>query len=174
MPEPRGTNTADLIGGALVVFLGAAWVWMARDLGLIGEGGRVEAGTLPALAGGVLAACGLAIVASGLRGRGTGSPAGGAPEETDRGPTGAEPQAQRNLRIPKAGIVFVALLVCLAAAPVLSFALAFAIFVFVVTRVIEGKSLVLSAAAALGIWAVAFVGFELLLSVPLPQASLFG
>lgn len=168
MSEPRGTSTSDLVGGALVILLGATWIWGAADLGLIGEGGRVEAGTLPALAGGILVLCGAGIAVAGVLGRRRNLPSARA--SLGSGATGS----RRRIAVPKAVTVFGALLVGLLSASVLGFAIAFAAFVFAVIRFVERRSLVVSVGAALAIWALAFVGFEMLLGVPLPDPQLPG
>lgn len=167
MLAPGRKGAADLSAGLIVISLGAVWTWYAGDYGYIGEGGRMAAGTLPAIAGGVLIACGLAVVITAL-GRVVTGPADGdgshgqRPKGPRRPPSGALDSGSRRL------LLLGGLAICLLAAPLLGFTASFAVLTFLVMKLLERRSVVAATLSALAIFAFGYVVFELLLQVPLP------
>lgn len=150
--------------------LGVAWAWLARDYDLIGEGGRLAAGSLPALAGFILVACGGVIVWSALR-RHAPNPLPGETlaSDPDESNNEAPPEARSKSRT-----VLVMLIASLALVTILGFSLSLALFTFLVLLGVERRSVRVSLGAAIALWAVGFVGFELLLGVNLPGPALIG
>lgn len=156
---------------AVVVALGATWIWLARDYGLIGEGGRLDAGTLPALAGGVLVVCGSVTAWSALRqAPAAARPDGEHPSEPADRADGTDQSDQANdaKASSRARTVFLVLFASLALATAVGFSLSLALFTFLVLLVLERRSVAVSACAAVAMWAFGYICFEMLLGVPLP------
>ena len=177
MPGPRRAR-ADLVGGLVVSAIGIAWAWMAGAYGYLGEGGRVEAGTLPALAGAVLLVCGLSVTTAALirhaRARRP-VPVDASEAELPNSGRDGEPDADdgaydlMDAKAPlKRAVVLGGLLACLLLAPVLGFTAAFATLTFILVKLVEGRSLWAAGGAAAAIFAFGYVVFESLLQVPLP------
>lgn len=168
--DPSHQEWPEFAAGAVVVALGAAWIWLARDYGLIGEGGRLDAGSLPALAGGVLVVCGSVVAWSALRQAPAAPRPDGEnlPEPAGRGDgTGQSDQAHSKVS-SRARVVFLMLFASLALATVVGFSLSLALFTFLVLLVLERRSVTVSAGAAVAMWAFGYICFELLLGVSLP------
>lgn len=151
----------------VLVAIGALWSWEAGGYGYLGEEGRLAAGTLPALAGAVLALCGVAVCLSALlrartsgRGATREEPAG----KEESGQSARPPMDARLRRV----LLLCGLLVCLLTAPLLGFTLSFALLTFFVVKVLEGRGLLLAVGCAGAIFGFGYLIFETLLQVPLP------
>jgi len=160
----------DVIAGLITTALGVFWLWQAGHYGYLAEGGRLAAGTLPAVAGLVMAVCGAVIAISAvLRLRQS-----TATIESDEATLNLFSDDDQPSAAPsdhgdrKALLLFACLIVCLLGVPLIGFAFAFAILTFVIVRFFERRSLVASASTAAGVWATSYLLFELLFKVPLP------
>lgn len=144
--------------------LGVAWVLGAGQYDYLGDGGRLAPGTLPALAGGVMAVCGLGVMLGAFRPQ-----AADAADPTELAPPEGEPpgDGDRTSTGPLVALLGV-LTVCLVLAPMIGFDFAFAAATFVILKLIERSSLLAAVSAAVAIWAACFLLFELVLQVPLP------
>lgn len=160
-------NWAEPVTGAVVVALGAVWIWLARDYGLIGEGGRLDAGTLPALAGAVLLVCGGIVVWSSLHGRVGATGADGPHLTSDDDSDGAGAGGGEGAG-SKPRTAFLMLVASLALVTVVGFSLSLALYTLLVLLLVERRSAASSAGAAVAMWVFSYLCFEVLLGVPLP------
>lgn len=161
----------DVVGGALLLALGAAFVVGSTNYELFGEGGRIGPGFMPFVAGVLLVVFG-ALVGGGAawrRGRHMQRVAGQEPEtETQQG------EREQDKGVGKGGsrsvlFVFGLTLAAILFIPLFGFSLSFGLLVFALATVVERERLITALVLSGGATIIPWLLFSQLLNVPLPQ-----
>ena len=199
----RGVNVADVVGGGLIIAVGAFFFINALSFGVFGEGGRLAPGAMPFFSGVFLALCGLAIAINGLRDSeavestdaevGTGDldndrdrvetdDDGRGPDEIDdgghdRAATEDEDEESHGSEVEeRVGRSLAVLGIAAMAtwfASRIGFLLAFALMVFGLLVALERERVWRAALVAGATFAFAWVVFDFFLNIPLPETFSF-
>ena len=185
-------NVADVVGGGLIILVGAFFFINALEFGVFGAGGRLAPGAMPFFSGVFLSLCGLGIAVNGLLKPGAAEgevPAQGS-EPADAS-TDAEVDAsaatdadiddtseemigsEANERVGKSLIVLAAATAATWFASRIGFLLAFALMVFGLLTVLERERMWRAAIVAVGTFAFAWFVFDFFLNIPLPETISF-
>jgi putative tricarboxylic transport membrane protein len=173
----------DLVGGLVLIPLGVVWAITSAGYGVIGEGGRLAPGTVPFVAGVILAICGVAIAAKGvIASRLT---VGQVERETEHdGAEAAEiapaPSVASETESVTSGLrafprahpvlsVYLIVVLGVLMMPVAGFSIAFSLAIFAILRFVERQRVLLAVAIAVTTALFGFVLFEVVFNLPLPE-----
>jgi putative tricarboxylic transport membrane protein len=167
IPAERTRRWPDLLGAALLVAVGAAFVVGSLGLEVINREGRIGPGFMPFATGTLLAVFGAMVgVQALLKSRRPDEP-----EEEEAPPARAD-DGEGGSRYTVAlvfGLTFAAILLI----PLLGFLLSFGALVFVLVKFVEKGSLFIATLLGVGSAVLTWAVFVLFLRIPLPM-GVFG
>lgn len=178
-----GETTGEILGGLALAALGVAWAVTSIGYGLASDS-RLAPGVVPFTAGALLALCGLLLAAKGIavsvktgekllqrvdvtEGGDESTAVGSTPPDSEAAPT----LLQRISAIPHKNpvlSVYLVIVVAMALMPLVGFAVAFALAIFAIMRLVERQRVMLSAIVAIATAAAGYVLFEVIFNLPLP------
>lgn len=158
-----GKSLPDLIGAAVLVVIGAAFVFGAVGFEVFGEGGRIGPGFMPFMSGALVAVFGAMVGAEAIwKSR--------RPDDMREEP---EDQGDETGSTRTVAAVFAMTLAAILLTGLAGFLPAFGLLVFALARFIEKGGVAVSAALGAGAAVAAWAVFVLFLQIPLPM-GVFG
>lgn len=175
IPAERVKSGPDFLGAALLVLIGAAFIFGSLGLEVINQQGRIGPGFMPFATGTLLAVFGAMVGAEALlRSRNRGEP------DEEEAPQTAQAQSattdggdvEEGSRYTVA-IVFGLTLAAIILIPLLGFLVSFGALVFVLVKFVEKGGLFIATVLGVGAAAITWAVFVLFLQIPLPM-GVFG
>ena len=155
----------DLIGGGLLVAVGAAFAIGATQYGLFGEGGRIGPGFMPFAAGTLLIVFGTMIAAEGaLRSRRPSRPVG----ERSGYAVGGGTEPAEGAQGRSVSVAFGLMLITLLLVPVLGFLVSFGLLILALVTFVEREGWLRGILFSVGSVAVTWLAFVVFFKIPLP------
>lgn len=175
------SRTADLIGAALLIALGATMAIASIGYELFVEGGRIGPGLMPFTAGLLLIVFGGAVGAESLRSsrhhphsesaEGAERKRESAPDTEDP-PDGDGSHGAQETSWKLVALVFALTLSGILLVPLLGFLVPFALLIFVLVALVERQGWVQAAVLGVTASAITWLTFVRLLQIPLPTGIL--
>lgn len=178
----------DVFGGLAFAVLGIVWALTSIGYGLTADA-RLAPGTVPFIAGGLLAVCGLTLAAKGIvasvrsdepllqlvaSGDETATSSAAGPAASSPGAADAPRPTPVAQRLQSAVLhrpvlsVYLIVVAAMLIMPLTGFALAFAIAIFTIMRWVEQQRLLLSTVVAVATALAGYLLFEVVFRLPLP------
>jgi putative tricarboxylic transport membrane protein len=189
----RGFVLADVVGGVLIILVGAFFAIYSLQYGVLGEAGRLEPGAMPVFSGLALALCGVGVVVSAFR-TGTVSAAedavdtvpGGASQPDGSSGTETEADAEADVdvevefeasaepeaRVGRALVVLAAATVATYLASRIGFLAAFGLMIIGLLVGVERERVWKALAVAAGAMVFTYLLFVQFLRIPVPEGPL--
>ena len=159
----------DLIGGGLLVAVGAAFAIGATQYGLFGEGGRIGPGFMPFAAGTLLIVFGTMIAAEGvLRSRRPSHPVGERSGYAVGGGTAPAGGGEEGAQDRSVAVAFGLMLVTILLVPVLGFLVSFGLLILALVTFVEREGWLRGILFSVGSVAVTWLAFVEFFKIPLP------
>ncbi len=197
----RSVVVPDLVGGLLIIGVGAVFAINALQFEVIGEGGRLAPGAMPFFSGILLALTGVGVIVKGVfptaeeaekdeirsgedpQDRSTAATDGSVSDETDAkdaddddqgiDPSELTPSADPDLKTGRSLLVLAAAAVATWLAPRIGFLLAFAVMIVGLLVLHEREKLWKAVLVAAGAYLFAWLLFVNFLNIPIPEMPFF-